>query len=208
MSVTRADLEPYARASAQKYGVPEEMFLWQIGKESGWDVNARNPNSSAKGVAQFIDGTEKWFGIDAMDPYQAIDAAAKYDAMLFKQTGTWEGALTKYGTLHGADNKTKSEFNAALSGGNVETQSVADRILETIKDPYGLYKTLGKGVVNLTEGAAGAVTGNDESGMVSKGIKVVSANIGLIVLGIVVIALAVLSNNTVQGMAKKAVFKK
>lgn len=207
MSANRAELETYARAAAQRYGVPEEMFVWQIGKESSWDVNARNPKSSAKGLGQFIDGTEKMFGINAMDPYQALDTAAKYDAMLFKKTGSWEGALTSYGTLHGADDKTKAEFNAALGGGMAEP-SMTDKILATIKDPYGFYKALGNGAVTAAEKTAGAISGKDSTGYFDKGLKAISGNIGLIVLGIVVIALAILSNNTVQGMAKKAVLKR
>lgn len=207
MAASQAELETYARAAAQRYGVPEEMFVWQIGKESSWDVTARNPKSTAKGLGQFIDGTEKMFGINAMDPYQALDTAAKYDAMLFKQTGSWEKALTSYGTLHGADDKTMAAFNSAL-GGNVAETSMKDKLLAAI-NPTNIYKSLITGGGSIGGAIAGAVTGDDDQGgLLNNTLNKISGNIGLIVLGIVVIALAVLSNNTVQGLAKKAVLKR
>lgn len=88
-----------ARAAARAFGVPEDLFIWQIGAESNWNPYAYNPASGASGIAQFIPSTAAEFGIDPMNPEQAIWAAAKYDAQLYKKYGSWLTALQRYGTL-------------------------------------------------------------------------------------------------------------
>lgn len=206
MAASVADLQTYARAAARRYGVPEEMFVWQIGKESNWDVNAKNPNSSASGIAQFIDGTANWLGVDRSDPYASLDAAAKYDAMLYSQTGDWGQALTQYGTLHGADQKTIQQFNQAL-GGAVAEPTMLERFkagFKNLTDYTGVMgaSNLFKDSINKGAEATGVDTGGWDP------IKIITGNIGFIVLGIVVISLAVLSNNTVRSAATKAVLKK
>lgn len=201
---SKTELQEYARSAARRYGIPEEMFLWQIGAESGWDVNAKNPKSTATGIAQFIDGTAKWFGLDRSDPYASLDAAAKYDSMLFKQTGSWEKALESYGTLAGASDAKRAEFQAALQGSApVEGQSVIDSVLSGLKSVWdnsmgGLAQDTYKNLTGQSEQTSGQWDFT----------KMITGNIGFIVLGIVVIALAILSNNTVRGVASKAITKR
>jgi nucleoid-associated protein YgaU len=51
--------------------------LW--GKESRWNPNAQNPNSTAYGIAQFLDSTWAGTGIaKTSDPYRQIDAGLIY----------------------------------------------------------------------------------------------------------------------------------
>jgi len=200
---TTQELQAYAAAAAQKHGVPVEMFLWQIGQESGWDVNAKNPKSTATGLGQFIKGTAEWFGIDPTDPYQSLDAAAKYDAMLYQQTGSWEKALTAYGTLHDASPKTMDAFNAALNAQGSAAPSTIDNILGSLKSvwegsAFGLYSDTYKNLTGQGEQTSGRW---DFS-------KLLIGNGAFIILGIVVITLAILSNKTVQGVATKAVLKR
>jgi hypothetical protein len=90
-----AELQALGQQAAQKYGVPWDLFRQQIQAESGW-TNAGCNAKNACGIAQFIPGTAKQFGIDPQDPAQALDAAAKYDAQLYQQKGSWTGALTGY----------------------------------------------------------------------------------------------------------------
>lgn len=168
-----------AIAAAQKYGVPQNMFLWQIGTESSWNPNATNPNSSAKGIAQFIDSTAKAFGINPLDPVQSLDAAAKYDAMLFKQTGTWQGALEKYGTLHDASSDKIAGFKNALG---YDADNGTPNVNQDLKD-FGL----------------GPLSPNNWMEYIKSG--------SIIILGIVVIAVAILSNKTVQSTVVTAVTK-
>lgn len=201
---TTAELQAYAADAARRHGVPVAMFLWQIGQESQWDPNARNktPGSTATGLGQFIKGTAEWFGIDPTDPYQSLEAAAKYDAMLYKQTGDWEKALTAYGTLNNASPQVLNAFRASLEG-SMENEGVIDKIMGGLKSVWdnsmgGLAQDTYK---NLTG------QGDQTSGKWDFA-KMITGNIGFVVLGIVVIALAVLSNNTVRSAATKAVLKK
>lgn len=172
-------ISPYqdeAIAAAQRYGVPQNMFLWQIGTESSWNPYARNPNSSAKGIAQFIDGTAKMFNIDPFDPVASLDAAAKYDAMLFKQTGSWQTALERYGTLHGASSDKIAGFKNALGYDEENGTDIPDADL---KD-FGV--------------------GNFLTGDWNKFLKVGT----FLILGVVIIVLAILSNKTVRDVAVTA----
>lgn len=205
---TTAELQAYAADAARRNGVPVNAFLWQIGAESGWDPKAQNPKSSAGGIAQFIDTTAQHFGINKWDPKQALDAAAKYDAQLYKQTGDWETVMERYGTLaHSPEGSSKrAEFNAALNkdiaNSGTET-SVYDKILSGL-DFVNPYKQAMK---MIDEGSANLTGDPSEDGLISKTIKAITGNISFVVLGIVIIALAALSNQQVRTIAKKAVTK-
>jgi len=189
-----------AVAAANKYGVPVNMFLWQIGKESSWNPTAKNPKSTATGIAQFTEGTAKDFGINPLDPYASLDAAAKYDAMLYKKEGTWQGALTKYGTLHDADAKTLNEFAGALGKDAEAAQTSGGGVMDSLKSiwnnsAFGLYSDTFK---NLT--GTGTPSGAwDFSKWLGSGT--------FIVLGIVVVALAILSNQQVKQVVVAAATK-
>lgn len=110
------DYQNYAVQQANQYGVPPALFLWQIGQESGWNPNAQSQTSSAGGLGQFINSTAAQFGINKFDPYQSLQAAAQYDSMLYQQTGSWQGALTKYGTLANAPASVMQSFQNVMAG--------------------------------------------------------------------------------------------
>ncbi|WP_337739167.1 transglycosylase SLT domain-containing protein [Agrobacterium vitis] len=64
--------------AATRHGVDPNALMQIASVESGFDPNAKNPNSSAGGLFQFIDGTAKQYGLaDRFDPAQAADAAAR-----------------------------------------------------------------------------------------------------------------------------------
>ena len=197
---TTAQLQSYAVMAAQREGVPVNMFLWQIGKESAWDPNAKNPNSSAKGIAQFIDGTAKQFNLNPLDPYASLDAAAKYDAQLYKQTGSWQKALESYGTLHNASSLDQAAFQGAL---------VADNV------PQGEGSGLGSMFKKLWDNSAGGLavdtyknlTGQGGDGSGNWDFSKILGSGTFIILGVVVIALAILSNKTAQTVVTTAVKK-
>ncbi len=65
-------------AVEQQYGLPAG-YLHRTGQiESGLNPNAKNPNSSAGGLFQFIDSTAADYGLqNKFDPMQATDAAGR-----------------------------------------------------------------------------------------------------------------------------------
>jgi hypothetical protein len=84
-----------ARYYARLYGVPEEMFLHQINGENGFKASGVS-SAGAQGIAQFIPSTAKQYGVDVSNVDSSLDGAARYMRDLYKQTGSWEGALRGY----------------------------------------------------------------------------------------------------------------
>lgn len=96
-----------ATDAANQYGVPVSLFLGQIQQESSFNPNAQN--GPASGIAQFMPGTAAQFGINPYDPVASLNAAAQYDAQLYAQTGSWSGALQRYGTVPASGVLTPSQ---------------------------------------------------------------------------------------------------
>lgn len=95
--------EKYVRMvadTAPKYGVPVAVLAGLIQTESDWkvDANARanGLNSSAHGLAQFLKGTAKQYGVDVTDAASSIDGAARYLRDLQKKYGDWSLAIRAY----------------------------------------------------------------------------------------------------------------
>lgn len=203
-SPTTAELQAYAAQAAQREGVPVNMFLWQIGKESSWNPNARNPlpGSTATGLGQFTAATAKDFNLNPLDPYASLDAAAKYDAQLYKKTGSWGAALEKYGTLNDADPATIKGFNKALGADQANgSNSMMDTVTGAVSglfnnSMFGLYSD----TYNNLAGNTGSVSGEWD-------FKKYFTSGSIVILGIVIVAIAILSNRQVQTAVTSAVTK-
>lgn len=81
--------EKEIRAAAEKAGIPQDLFLHMMAKETG---GLEHPESAvskagAQGIAQFMPATAKQYGIDPMDMNQALPAAAKMTSSLLKHYG-------------------------------------------------------------------------------------------------------------------------
>lgn len=64
--------------AAQRYGIEPDVLSYIAQRESNFNPQAKNPNSSAKGLFQFIDSTAKGYGLtDPFDPTASSDAAAR-----------------------------------------------------------------------------------------------------------------------------------
>lgn len=72
------DIRAVIEGAAQRHGVDAGALLKIAEIESGFNPRAKNPNSSAGGLFQFIDGTARDYGLaDRFDAGQASDAAAR-----------------------------------------------------------------------------------------------------------------------------------
>lgn len=78
--------EPKARTIAQRYGVPEEMFVRLITNESGWNPQARS-EAGAVGFGQLMPETARELGVNPYNPDENLEGAAKYLAALLKGFG-------------------------------------------------------------------------------------------------------------------------
>lgn len=84
-----------ANQTEQRYGLPTNLLVGLIKTESNFNPNAVSP-AGAVGIAQFMPGTAKDFGIDPRNVDQSIDAAGKYLSQNYKKLGDWDDTLRSY----------------------------------------------------------------------------------------------------------------
>lgn len=98
-----ARAQPYLAAIAEaelRYGLPRDLLARQLFEESRFraDIIDGSVTSSAGaiGIAQFVPATAAEYGLDPLDPFASIEAAARYDRDLFDRFGNWPAALAAY----------------------------------------------------------------------------------------------------------------
>jgi soluble lytic murein transglycosylase-like protein len=128
---------PLAKQAAQQYGVPTDLFQWQIGQESSWNPNAVNGN--AVGIAQFMPATAAQFSIDPKDPAASLSAAAQYDSQLYAKFGDWNKVLAAYGTTTNNGVKPPSGVLGTIAG-------VAASTVGAVASAGDAAKTAGKAI--------------------------------------------------------------
>lgn len=121
----------YAITVADKYGIPESIFLNQINQESGFNqYNSQGgiltSSAGALGVAQILPSTAASPGygvssVDPTDPYASIDFMGQYDAAMYKRTGSITGMLEGYnaglGNLSGGAPYASAIQNSSFASG-------------------------------------------------------------------------------------------
>ncbi len=105
-----ADLprSPYlgmARAAAMRHGIPSDIFLKLVTRESNWNPKARS-HKGAMGLAQLMPGTARALGVrNAWDPAQNLDGGARYLSQQYRKFRNWRLALAAYNAGPGAVEK-------------------------------------------------------------------------------------------------------
>ncbi len=96
-------LQQIGMQAAAANGVPWSVMYHQTAGESSWNPNVGKSSAGAQGISQFIPSTAKQYGVDVKDPTSSLQGQARYMADLYKQAGSWTGALTGYltGDPHG-----------------------------------------------------------------------------------------------------------
>jgi transglycosylase-like protein with SLT domain/D-alanyl-D-alanine carboxypeptidase-like protein/putative Flp pilus-assembly TadE/G-like protein len=96
--------DPIAKA-ALRWNVPMNVLAAQLYAESGFNPFATS-NAGAQGIAQFMPGTARSYGLsNAYDPFAAIDAQAHLMSDLLRQFGKVALALAAYNAGSGAVEK-------------------------------------------------------------------------------------------------------
>lgn len=90
-----------AKAAARKHGVPEDLFLRLVQRESGWNPVAVS-TKGATGLAQLMPETAEHLGVDINDAEDNLEGGARYLRMMYDKFGTWELALAAYNAGPGA----------------------------------------------------------------------------------------------------------
>jgi hypothetical protein len=107
---------------ARVYHLPTKYFLRQIKQESGFNPNARSP-AGALGIAQIMPGTARGWGVNPMNPRQALKAAAHNMARYVRRYGNYRNALIAYNAGpgrvgHSLPAETRKYIAAILGGGS------------------------------------------------------------------------------------------
>lgn len=123
---------PYAAAitaAEVAQGLPAGLLGRLLYQESRFRTDiitgkTRSP-VGALGIAQFMPATAQDLGINPLDPWQAIPAAAAYLRRLYNSTGSWSAALAAYNWGIG-NVKRKGLDNAPLETRNYVAQITND----------------------------------------------------------------------------------
>lgn len=138
-------------AAADRYGIDRGVALAQIRQESGCNPNAVGPMTrygTAKGMAQFIDGTWAQYGSGSQfNPDSALDAWGRYmRSLLDKYNGNYSNALAAYNAGPG---------NVDKYGGVPPFQQTTDYVARILRG-------LGLGGGSVTQGgSSGDVSSGD-----------------------------------------------
>lgn len=90
-----------ARAAATRHGIPQDLFLRLVQKESGWNPSAISVKG-ARGLAQLMPDTARLIGARIDDPASNLDGGARYLRMMYDRFGNWRHALAAYNAGPGA----------------------------------------------------------------------------------------------------------
>lgn len=119
-------------AAEREHGIPPRMLerlLWQESRYRDDIIDGRvKSRVGAAGIAQFMPATAAEFGIDPLDPAQAIPAAARYLRRLYGRFGTWTEALAAYNWGQG------NVARRGLSAAPKETRTYWTQILADVND--------------------------------------------------------------------------
>lgn len=84
-----------ARAAAMRHGIPSDLFLRLVTRESNWNPKARS-HKGATGLAQLMPGTARILGVNPHDPQENLDGGARYLSEQYRKFRDWRLALAAY----------------------------------------------------------------------------------------------------------------
>jgi len=90
-----------ARAAARRHGVPEDLFLRLVRRESNFRPTAKS-TKGAIGLAQLMPQTARLLGVNPHDPKQNLEGGARYLSQQYRKFGDWRLALAAYNAGPGA----------------------------------------------------------------------------------------------------------
>lgn len=170
-----------AKLYADQFGIPQNIMLAVVAQESSWNPNAQSPNSSSVGYGQLTAGTAKDLGVNPNNPSENLFGTAKYLSEMYTKFGNWTDALAHYNQGPNQTDPSK------LAQGAKYAQSV-----ESIAN---------------TGPASGSTSDSTVGGTMDKIMNWVKSQLGnffFLLVGLALIVIALLHNDTVRGAAKDA----
>jgi soluble lytic murein transglycosylase-like protein len=77
---------------APRYHLEAAVLLWQVAQESGFNPNAYS-SAGAIGIAQFMPAIAAAYHINPWDPWQSLDAMARYDLASLGSFWGWSSTI-------------------------------------------------------------------------------------------------------------------
>ena len=114
------DYRAIARQAAAAAGIDADLFERQIGAESGFNPNARS-GAGAQGIAQIMPATAQGWGVNPMNPREALYESARRMRQYSDQYGGYRNALVAYNAGPGRVGKplyseTENYINKIMGG--------------------------------------------------------------------------------------------
>ena len=123
--------QPVINAAASKYGIDPAWLSKLLYQENGFKPTGTS-SAGAQGIAQFMPGTAKRYGVDVNDPNSSIDGAAHYLSDNLKMFGgnvglataayNWgEGNVQKWMKQGGSVPKETQQYVSNITGTPITT---------------------------------------------------------------------------------------
>jgi hypothetical protein len=133
------DLTALFAGAEQKYGLPSGYLARTAQIESSMNPNAKNPNSSASGLFQFIDSTARDYGLtNPFDPVASTDAAARLAAANARMLTPVLGRAPTAGELYLAHQQGGGGAAALLRNPDASAASVVGNAAANLNAGAGL----------------------------------------------------------------------
>lgn len=201
-----------ADEKADIYGIPRDIFRALISKESSWNATAqpRKPDgtlaSSAYGLTQLTKAAAQDVGANVLDPEDNLRGGAEYLSRQYKATGDWNLALQRY---YGGPSGYKTDPYAKTyaqnimqlantSGGSTAMGSSGTNPMDDV-----MYDQMGNVISSGNEPDKTDMSKTD-SGGIAGFVKNQMGNVSFIILGIVIIAIAILATNKGKAIVVQA----
>lgn len=156
------ELKDTITGTEAKYGLPSGVLSGIATIESGGRADAANPNSSARGLFQFTNGTAKQYGLtNPLDPIASTDAAGRLAADNAKALQA-AGIPINAGTLYLAHQQGAGGAIKLLSNPNAPASSIVGD--EAIRLNGGHQKMTAGEFANLWMGKIDGVMGGGAGG--------------------------------------------
>lgn len=146
-----ADVGSAISAASQKYDIDPNHMAAIAKLESGFNPNAKNPNSTASGLFQFIKSTAAQYGLtNPLDPFASADAAGRMMAENSRALANVLGRMPGVGELYLAHQQ-------GIGGATALLRNAGANVIDALSGIYSRERAtqavkLNGGNVNMTAG--------------------------------------------------------
>lgn len=166
--------------TAQKNGIPDNIFAALVKQESGGNQGAKSP-VGAIGLTQLMPETARALGVDPNNADQNLDGGARYLKQMYDKFGRWDYALAAYNAgpgavekYHGIPPYTETQNYVKSILGMVDGGIKGDSLNLVLSDP----NAASGGALNQSGVNTAAASASNKKAMLSLGYDAAKAGQG------------------------------